>query len=192
MNPPAPSNSGSPLKLPHRDPLEAATGPSEEAVRRELAEEFEALREREANLREYEARLRAWQAQLDSRTGGVGGPGSEAPFVQSVSQLPFSSDSLLASSWEKFHKARAILEAEQKQMRDERMMMRDTDAALKRREMELAAREEQLKRERLTASTDAASEAAAIDAENKRPKSAMERLTSAPFRAARSAFKSDK
>lgn len=167
--------------------------PSEDAVRRELAEEFEALREREANLREYEARLRAWQAQLDSRTGGVGGPGSEAPFVQQVSQLPFSSDSLLASSWEKFHKARAILEAEQKQLRDERMMMKDTDAALKRREMELASREEQLKRDRLPpVGHSAAADAAAADAEQKRPKSAMERLTSAPFRAARSAFKSDK
>src|SRR4051812_39073867 len=119
MNPPAPSNSGSPLKIPHRDPLEVSVTPTEEAVRRELAEEFETLREREANLREYEARLRAWQAQLDSRSGGQGGPGSEAPFVQAVSQMPFSSDSLLASSWEKFHRARAILEAEQKQLRDE-------------------------------------------------------------------------
>ena len=181
------------MKLPHREQTEAVAVPvpvsSQTAAQRELEAEFESLRERESNLREYETRLRAWQAQLDARTtqGGGSAP-TETPFVQSLSQKPFSSDSLLAGSWEKFHRARALLESEQKQMRDERMMMRDTEQKMKAWEAQLAAREEQLEqRERV-----AVQPVAPAHEEPKKPQSAMERLTSAPFRAARSAFKSDK
>jgi len=188
MNTPVPFNSGSPLKIPHRDAGEPTPPPSQTAAQRELEAEFESLRERESNLREYEARLRAWQAQLDSRSLQPGVAPTEAPFVQSLSQKPFSSDSLLASSWEKFHRARALLESEQKQLRDERMMIRDAELNLKKREEHLAAREEQLAlREKM-----AAEEPPPSAEEPKRTPSAMERLTSAPFRAARSAFKSDK
>jgi len=173
------------LKLPHRESLEAADPSTQTAAQREIAADMEALRERENNLREYEARLRAWQAQLDSRTAQPKS-GSEAPFVTSLSQMPFSSDSLLASSWEKFHRARAILESEQKQMRDERMMMRDTELAFKKREADLAAREEALsRREKSVAAPGSPTEA-------KKAPSTVERLTKAPFFAARSVFKSDK
>ena len=177
------------MKIPHRDPLEGAGGstPSQSAAQRELAADIEALREREANLREYEARLRAWQAQLDAR-GAPPAPGSNTPFMQSVSQLPFSSDSLLASSWEKFHRARALLESEQKQMRDERMMMREAEISLKRREMELAAREEQVaRREQQLASPSSGS---TPPTEQKKGPSAVERFTKAPFFGTR--FKQDK
>ena len=177
------------MKIPHRDPLEGAGGstPSQSAAQRELAADIEALREREANLREYEARLRAWQAQLDAR-GAPPAPGSSTPFMQSVSQLPFSSDSLLASSWEKFHRARALLESEQKQMRDERMMMREAEISLKRREMELAAREEQVaRREQQLGSPSSGS---TPPTEPKKGPSAVERFTKAPFFGTR--FKQDK
>lgn len=185
MNAPDPFNSGvPPLKIPHREPS-GVNEALQSAAQRELNADLEDLRERETNLREYEARLRAWQAQLDSRSGNTA-LGSQAPFVQSTSQMPFSSDSLLASSWEKFHRARAILESEQKQLRDERMAMRDVEVNMKRREAELTAREELLaEREKKLA-------AGPVADEGKKPQSTMERLTSAPFRAARSAFKSDK
>lgn len=188
MNNSASPNSGTPpLKIPHRESMEASEPASQTATQRELAADMEALRERETNLREYEARLRAWQTQLDSRTAQPGS-GSDSPFVHSLSQMPFSSDSLLASSWEKFHRARALLESEQKQMRDERMMMREAELSMKRREAELAVREEMLaKREK-----DLAASAPAAPAENKKSQSAVERLTKAPFLAARSVFKSDK
>ena len=189
MNSPAPFDSGAPLKIPHRDPLEGPSGStaSQSAAQRELAADFEALREREANLREYEARLRAWQTQLDSRAAPPA-PGTNTPFMQSVSQLPFSSDSLLASSWEKFHRARALLESEQKQMRDERMMMREAEISLKRREMELAAREEQVARreQQLTSHSSGSTP----PTEPKKGPSAVERFTKAPFFGTR--FKQDK
>jgi negative regulator of sigma E activity len=185
MNTPSPLNPGTPaLKIQHREPLESADPANQTAAQRELAADMEALREREANLREYEARLRAWQAQLDSRTAQPKA-GSDAPFVNSLSQMPFSSDSLLASSWEKFHRARAILESEQKQLRDERMTMRDMDLHLKKREAELAAREEALSRREAGTNPP-------IPPEKKKTESTMERLTKAPFLAARSVFKSDK
>jgi hypothetical protein len=190
MNSPAPFDSGtsptSPLKIPHRDPLEVVEVSTLSPAQRELAADMEALRERETNLREYEARLRAWQTQLDSRTAQPGSA-TEGPFVHSLSQMPFSSDSLLASSWEKFHRARALLESEQKQMRDERMMMREAEVSMKRREAELAVREELLaKREKLL--TDPVSSAV----EPKKHQSAVERLTKAPFFGTRSIFKPDK
>ena len=190
MNLPAPQTPGSPLKLPPRDEV-TSTEPEpvhQTAAQREMEDDLEALRERESNLREYEARLRAWQAQLDERAAKPA-TASEPPFVHGVSQLPFSSDSLLASSWEKFHRARAILESEQKQMRDERMMMRDAELTLKRKETELAAREQELayREKKLLGATPTP-----LVEEPKKGLSAMERLTAAPFRAARSAFKSDK
>ena len=189
MNLPAPNFGGHPLKVPHREPSGAAAAEensTQSAAEREMVADMEALREREINLREYEARLRAWQEQLDARSKEPAAAPVEAPFVQSPSQLPFSSDSLLASSWEKFHRARALLEAEQKQLRDERMAMKDAVSSLKQREAEVAAREASLaKREKQLAVPQ-------TPAQDEKKPSAMERLTRSPFRAARSAFKPEK
>jgi hypothetical protein len=189
MNSPDLPNPGSPpLKLPHRDGVEASQPTGMSVTQMELAADFEALREREKNLREYEERLRAWQAQLDARspvTGAV--PGSNTPFLQPATQLPFSSDSLLASSWEKFHRARALLESEQKQMRDERMMMREAELNMKRREAAMSAREEDLaNREKLLTAPTQDKPAA------KKGPSAIERLTKAPFFGTRSPINPDK
>lgn len=186
MNAPDPLNpGGSPLFIPQREGKAAAKPSTSSAAQVELAADMEALRERETNLREYEERLRSWQAQLDARVG-PGGPtlGSGTPFIQGVSQMPFSSDSLLASSWEKFHRARAILESEQKQMRDERMMMREAEVSMKRRELALADREERVAaREK---------QFAAPEQKEKKPPTAMERLTKGPFFGTRSGLKPDK
>lgn len=189
MNSPDVPNPGSqPLKLPHRDGVDASKPTGLSVPQMELAADFEALREREMNLREYEERLRAWQAQLDARSSTPGVvPGSNTPFLQPATQLPFSSDSLLASSWEKFHRARALLESEQKQMRDERMMMREAELNMKRREAAMSAREEELaKREKLLTASSMEKPSA------KKSPSAIERLTKAPFFGSRSPINPDK
>lgn len=116
--------------------------PSSE-LQRQLEMDFEALREREANLRRYEARLRGWQEQLDARSGGSSG----AAFGGEPEPEPASretDDAELCAAWEKFHRARALLQAEQNQLRDDRMAQHDNLLEIKRREDELAAREKRL------------------------------------------------
>jgi hypothetical protein len=190
MNTPDPLKpGGSSPQTPYSTGTEAGkTATPLSVAQMELAADFEALRERETNLREYEERLRAWQAQLDARGAQAGPtPGTPTPFVQSLSQLPFSSDSLLASSWEKFHRARALLESEQKQMRDERMMMREAELSMKRREAEVTAREEELERRERQLSAPGR---AAKDEPIKPSK--IERFTKAPFFGTRPPIRPDK
>lgn len=150
----------------------------------QLAADLEALREREMNLRDYESRLRNWQSQLDAALVkppvAVGGSGS--PFPRAASSSPFGGDVSLEAAWEKFHRAHALLEAEQHQMRDDRIALREMELALKRRETEVAQREEAVaERERLLAEALARS-----------PASTVQRLTQAPFVAAKAIFTSRK
>ena len=112
-------------------------------TQRQLEMDFEALREREANLRQYEARLRGWQEQLDARAGNADGAGGGAVFGNSAT-APAATDAELCAAWEKFHRARALLQAEQNQLRDDRMAQHDNLLELKRREEELIAREKRL------------------------------------------------
>jgi len=150
----------------------------------QLAADLDALREREMNLRDYESRLRNWQSQLDAalvkQPSATAGSGS--PFPRAGSGSPFASDTSLEAAWEKFHRAHALLEAEQHQMRDDRIVLREMELALKRREAELAQREEIVaERERLLA-----------EALERSPASTVQRLTQAPFVAAKAIFSSRK
>src|ERR1043166_8688513 len=112
--PPAPE-----LKLPRASTEKWAATLAEE--RRRLQEDHDALREREANLREYEARLRAWQAEIDAGRAGSTNVGASAPAAAPVaptvqrqsSRTPFNEDPALQAAWEKLHRARELLEAEQ-------------------------------------------------------------------------------
>jgi hypothetical protein len=97
--------------------------------RRGLQEDQEALRQREQNLRDYEARLRAQQAAIDARGGA------------STSPL---GDAALESAWSKLHRAREIFEAEQRNLRDDRLMLRELEAQLKRQAEALNQREQML------------------------------------------------
>ncbi|ACB74815.1 hypothetical protein [Opitutus terrae] len=196
MNPLQSKPSGSPaLKLARRVSYVTDTVAPEPPASGELAGEFEALREREANLRAYEAKLRAWQEQLDAaaRAPGFVPPPTSASLTRSPfagtqnsftgSRNPFGagSDQEIHDAWEKFHRARALLQAEQNQLRDERMTFRDREADLQRREAELQAREAiVVERERQLEAAHAA--------EAEKPQSAVRRLTQAPFLAARSVF----
>ena len=154
--------------------------------RRRLQEDQEALREREANLREYEARLRALQSEIESGRAAPAATSrvTRSPFVRPSSQAPFADDAALQTAWEKLHRARELLEAEQRHMSEERTALRDQQADVKRQNESFAAREAAL----------AACEARLADAHAGEPiasehtMSAMSRLTRGPFDMARSVF----
>ena len=176
------------LKLTRNSEKWAATLAEE---RRRLIEDQDALREREANLRDYEERLRAWQAEIDA---GLNTPPAHAaraasvtPFHRPSSRTPFAEDPALQAAWEKLHRARELLEAEQTHMRNDRIQMHDQQEILKRREAELAEREARVaEREKLVAEALVGPES--IPHAIEPPPSAVSRLTRAPFEMARSVF----
>jgi hypothetical protein len=162
---------------------------AEERLR--FQEDQEALRMREENLREYEARLRLLQAEIEAgRTPGgtqhVATPTrSTTPFQRPSSRVPFSEDPALATAWEKLHRAREILEAEQKNLRDDRISIRELEIMVKHRAEEVAEREARLaEREALVM---AATSTPVLVHEEESP-SAVTRFTRAPFEMARSVF----
>jgi hypothetical protein len=188
MNPHASPYAAAPaLKLPRRNPSAGeSTSAFSTDMGGQLAADLEGLREREANLRDYEVRLRNWQAQLDAAVGQPAAGGATAPFLRASSSAPFASDTGLEAAWAKFHRARALLEAEQNQMRDDRISLRETELTLKRREAELEEREAQIAaREQQFAAQFAGLEAA----DSKKSLSAVQRFTQAPFLVAKAVFK---
>jgi pyruvate/2-oxoglutarate dehydrogenase complex dihydrolipoamide acyltransferase (E2) component len=159
---------------PARPPSEkwAATLTEE---RRRLEEDHEALREREGNLREYEARLRILQAEIEagrtvppmpkpapeakSPAPAASSPGTTPQFQRPSSRAPFGEDPALQAAWEKLHRAREILEAEQKNLRDDRISLQDLETMLKQRMEELTEREAIVaQRETILAATAAPAE----------------------------------
>jgi DNA repair exonuclease SbcCD ATPase subunit len=186
MNTTVPFNPATPsLKLPRRSSTttEAPAPEVHNDLAGQLAADLETLREREENLRKYEVRLRDWQAQLDATVAQTS-RGSGTPFPRPLGSNPFagqasSADPALEAAWSKFHRARALLEAEQNQLRDDRLAFRDLQAALEKRSAELAAREAAL-----------AEREEALAMQNSPAPSAMQRLTQAPFLAAKAVFRS--
>ena len=162
---------------------------AEERMR--LQEDQEALREREENLRDYESRLRALQAEIEAGRGSLlnqtASPTRSTPsiFQRPSSRTPFTDDTALSAAWEKLHRAREILEAEQKNLRDDRISIRELEIMVKQRAEEVAEREARLaEREALvTAATPAPAPAA-----DPASVSAVTRITRAPFEMARSVF----
>lgn len=156
--------------------------------RRRLQEDQEALRERETNLRDYEARLRALQSEIESgRIGTASATRPTAtPFLRPSSRTPFADDAALQAAWDKLHRAREILEAEQSHMRDERIVHQDREATVKQREDAVAVREAAAaEREALLVAADGGS---GEPVASEHTMSAMTRLSCAPFNIARSVF----
>lgn len=89
----------------------------------------------------------------------------------------------LQEAWDKLYKARAILEAEQNHLRDDRIAVQGEIDALAAREEMVAAREARIQQLELQA-TLARAEAEDAKAEG----SALARITRAPFDMARSVF----
>lgn len=138
------------LKLARPSPDKWAATLAEERLR--LQEDQESLRERETNLREYEARLRILQAEIEAgrsaspmpvTPAAASAPGRSTPplFQRPSSRAPFGDEAALQAAWEKLHRAREILEAEQKNLRDDRISLQDLDVMLRQRMEELAERE---------------------------------------------------
>jgi hypothetical protein len=150
--------------------------------RRRLFEDHEALREREENLRRYEARLRALQDEIIS---GRGAPATDVVAVRLPSRAPFAEDSGLAAGWEKLHRARELLAAEEVHLREDRHVLREQEQVLKRREEEVAAREKHLHD---CAAHAALAEGGAEPVAGEHTISSVSRLTRFPFDMARSVF----
>lgn len=197
MNPPITFPEPAPdLKLPRPSTDKWAATLAEE--RRRLLEDQDALRERESNLREYEERLRNWQAQLDAgRQGAIPAAQGLRAALPGISYTPapvpaavIGTESGLQAGWEKLHRAREILEAEQNHLRDDRLALREIETTIKRREDAVTAREEQLRqREALIAAATTGSNSEAIaEGASTTEGSAVSRLTRAPFELARSVF----
>jgi hypothetical protein len=112
-------------------------------------------------------------------------------FQRPSSRSPFGEDAGLQAAWEKLHRAREILEAEQRNLRDDRITIREQELQVKRREVELADREARLAmRESLVAAGSAAPVPVpvAVASEGVPTESAVSRLSRVPFEMARSVF----
>ena len=187
MNPPITFPPPSPaLKLARPSTEKWAATLAEE--RRRLHEDQEALREREANLREYESRLRALQAEIEAgrapSSASLPPPASIASSSPRNTTIPFQDDPALQAAWEKLHRAREILEAEQNHLRDDRIAMRELQSTLKVREETVAEREARVaEREALITAALPREQAAA-----EHTMSAVTRLTRVPFDMARNVF----
>ena len=186
------------LKLTRSSATKSPVAPSDEKwaatlteERRRLLEDQEALRVREDNLREYESRLRTLQAELEAGGAVVNSSarGSVTPFVRPSSKAPFENDTALQAAWEKLHRARELLEAEQAHLRDDRLNLKEATSALKRREDALALREARLaqREEQFNAALEAS-----IAEQTKAASSPLARFTQAPFAMAKSVFSHSK
>lgn len=172
------------LKLPRRagaasnEPWPDPSSPGE----RGLAGEFERLREVEANLRAYEDRLRTWQQQLEQ------GPAVEvAP--RAGSRGPFVNDVALQEAWQKLYRARELLDAEQRHLRDERIAAQGLGLEIQRREAAVTHREQAVaERERLLAADRAALSMVATEAAPPPTLSRLRQFTRTPFAFARAVF----
>lgn len=165
------------LKLPRRAGASSAGNPGT-AAPWQTASELDELRKREANLAEYEARLRAWQAQLDAcqRTPAM----TTTPFGRPTLEGSAANDPVLNSAWGRLYRARELLEAEQRHVRDERIAQRETELRLKQVEAELDEREARLvERER-------AVEAAWRKIESRKVGAVLRRVIAKPVRALKS------
>ncbi|MFI5355859.1 MAG: hypothetical protein ACHQ4G_00845 [Opitutales bacterium] len=134
------SHSPAELRLPRSVPATDRTPEEQQALLREdqrrLQEDLAALREREENLRAYEARLRGLQQQT-----GHGPSDRPGPTGRSPSHAPFHDEANLSTAWSKLHRARELLEAEQRNLRDDRLTLTEEKNYLAKRERELAIRE---------------------------------------------------
>lgn len=152
--------------------------PMDVAEHRQLEQMLAEVLTREENLRAYEAHLRAWQEQLDAAHPQ---PPTKRPSLHPfVSALAMREEGGLQVAWEKVHRSREILEAEQKHLIDDRLLLQEREATLKKREASLALREERI------AAREREREPAPV--KKKKAPSAMETFTRAPFAMAKSVF----
>lgn len=148
-----------------------------------IASDLEALRACEENLRAYEARLRDWQAELEQAQYRISPRASAQPWVRRAEAVaPAQQD-----TWQKLLRARELLEVEQKNLRDDRITLQGYEQQLKEREARLGEREARVTA-REQALADARPPAPVTSARPKKPVTAIDTLTRAPFALAKSVF----
>lgn len=136
----------------------------------QLCELQAALQQREQELQAYEQRLRAMHEELTQGAAAV---------------RPMSGDDAhLAAAWSKLHRARELLEEEQRQLCSDRVALHSAREALSQREQQLIAREAAV------AEAEQRLQAAAPAPKAKKNKAdAVLGLTRAPFALARSVLR---
>ncbi len=150
--------------------------------RRQLQEDLDLLRTEEENLRAYEERLRGIQAQLESdRVTWSSTAGRPTP-------SPFADDAALREAWAKLQRATELFEAEQANVCDDRLALREHTKAVKLREEAVRDREIQLSlyEKQLQAQLHEA------QVQPTPSPSTMQSLTRAPYAMARALFSSEK
>jgi len=100
-----------------------------------LQADNEALRQREENLQAYEQRLRNLQNQVQGAASG----GHVA--TGTANSHPAGSESALSTDWSKLHRARELLEVEQRQLSEDQHVLLQAREVLRKREVNLIARE---------------------------------------------------
>jgi hypothetical protein len=171
------------------EPIDGRSSQSE--VQHQIAEDLAHLRDREENLRAYEVRLRAMQVELEAQRDQFRAPArlqpapslTSSPFASPSSRNPFDDGSLQAA-WDKLHRARALVEAEQSHLREDRLALNDERTSLKRREDALAAREARFAALHQPKADSAP--VAAVVAEDDSSK--LSKFTRSPFAMAKSVF----
>ena len=93
-----------------------------------LIQDLEELREREENLRAYENRLRAMQDEFES------GRQAGALNIPSQQNSPLANTPGADEAWRKLHRARELLEVEQKHLVTERLVLRAERETVQKRE----------------------------------------------------------
>jgi chromosome segregation ATPase len=167
---------------------------AEERLR--LQEDQDSLRERESNLREYESRLRMLQAEIEAgrtiasatNTPIVTQRSTPPMFQRPSSRAPFTDDPALQVAWEKLHRAREILEAEQRNLRDDRVSIREQEVMVKQRLEEIAEREVKLSEREAVLAAATPPPVESVVSDEPAPVSTVTRLTRAPMDLARSVF----
>jgi hypothetical protein len=114
--------------------------------------------------------------------------GSSSPFGSSDSSSPYG-QTALQTAWDKLYRARAILEAEQAHLRDDRIALQGEVESLEMRERSVAARETRIRQLELQAVLDLQEQ---DEREERESQSTLSKLTRAPFEIARSVFKPKK
>lgn len=103
-----------------------------------LLADMEEFREREVNLRAYEARLRAMQAKFEAQ----GDP--HALKIPTPQDSPLATIPGVDEAWRKLHRARELLELEQRHIQTERLELTQIRGNLEQREALVAKREADL------------------------------------------------
>lgn len=112
--------------------------------RAQLDADLAGLRETEANLRVLEKRLRVMQAEIDGAKSErlPTQPPLAATREKTATRPPLPGDSsALQGEWDKFIRARELLETEQAHLRGDRIALRDETAVVRRRAQAVAERE---------------------------------------------------